>query len=489
MTILFQPVVQASETAAMSGALRVHGAFYGFGADGAQMDGGFVLLGQLLGEAADGQLVVNLPSSLDGMLVLGGAAKGSSVETGELGGAMRLTGGVLGSGMAVMEGGFTLSGEAVDAPLGNSALLTAWPEMASYGGIQFAATGSEFAAGSGASPTPTAVVVATAILAEARRGMFDGSERMADAVAVQDGAAFVVQMLADDGVVFGDLATATAQRVARAVSRLLAAGAVSTYAEATKSVADALVLGELAWALQLGQVDETLLLSDHADGLMQFIARVLEQLQLADEVVPGYTLTVVLADDVVLSQALNGQVDLVAAVHESVGLCMTLTLDGGDYVAWTVNTGSKGATTYTNYPFNSFAQVGGQWYAACATGVYALGGDTDDGQDIAARLRLGMSSLGTRLLKRMADAFIGYTSDGTLLLRVITSDERTGEKVAAVYKLAERPALAKRENRFRIGRGLKSVDWDFELENMDGADFALDQIQFAPLVLSRRTRG
>lgn len=489
MPIQFQPLMSTTTEAVLGARLRLHGGMYAFGSDGAQMDGRLVLGGLMLGGQSNDQLVVNLPSELGGSFVLGGTMDGYTTVYGGVDGSFALRGGLFGTGMTVMEGGFSLSGRLMDTPLGNYVLMAADVDVTGYGGIQFAAAEDSLALGTGVAPTPTAVMEAAVLLSATRRGRFDGRIALSDTVALESTAAFVVRMLVDDGVVFGDLATATEQRIARAVSRLLASGTVNTYTEATVAVAEALTLGELAWALQLGQLTDTMLLADNGAGLARFMASVLDQLRLSDAATPDYTLTVVLADDVVLSTTPNGHVDLVAAIREAVGLCMTLSFDNGDYVAWSVNTSTKGATTYTNYPFNSFAQVGGTWYAAAADGLHRLGGPDDDGEAIKARVRLGLSSLGTRLLKRMADAFIGYTSDGTLLLRVITSDERTGEKVAAVYKLAERPALAKRENRFRIGRGLKSVDWDFELENMDGADFALDQIQFAPLVLSRRTRG
>ena len=40
-----------------------------------------------------------------------------------------------------------------------------------------------------------------------------------------------------------------------------------------------------------------------------------------------------------------------------------------------------------------------------------------------------------------------------------------------------------------VQRGLKAVDWDFEIENVDGGDFELSSIEFRPLILDRRTRG
>jgi hypothetical protein len=38
----------------------------------------------------------------------------------------------------------------------------------------------------------------------------------------------------------------------------------------------------------------------------------------------------------------------------------------------------------------------------------------------------------------------------------------------------------------KIGKGLRSRYWQFELVNIDGADFDLDTIEFHPVLLTRR---
>ena len=121
--------------------------------------------------------------------------------------------------------------------------------------------------------------------------------------------------------------------------------------------------------------------------------------------------------------------------------------------------------------------------------MYELAGDTDDGAAINARLRLGMSEMGTRRLKAYSEVYVGYTGDGQLLLRVIFTDDGSGTKRAAEYRMKPRPAAGRRESRFEPGKGLQAVYFDFELENLDGADFDLSSVEFQPLVSNRRTRG
>ena len=37
-----------------------------------------------------------------------------------------------------------------------------------------------------------------------------------------------------------------------------------------------------------------------------------------------------------------------------------------------------------------------------------------------------------------------------------------------------------------VGQGLKSRYWQFELTNVDGGDFEIDQVELHPLILNRR---
>lgn len=202
MPIQFQPLMSTTTEAVLGARLRLHGGMYAFGSDGAQMDGRLVLGGLMLGGQSNDQLVVNLPSELGGSFVLGGTMDGYTTEYGEVGGGFALRGGLFGTGMTAMEGGFSLSGRLMDTPLGNYVLMAADVDVTGYGGIQFAAAEDSLALGTGVAPTPTAVMQAAMVLSAARRGKFDGHVALSDTVALDDSAAFVVRMLVDDGVVF-----------------------------------------------------------------------------------------------------------------------------------------------------------------------------------------------------------------------------------------------------------------------------------------------
>jgi len=144
---------------------------------------------------------------------------------------------------------------------------------------------------------------------------------------------------------------------------------------------------------------------------------------------------------------------------------------------------------YTNYPFNSFAKAPwGAYVGATDTGLYELGGDTDDGEPITARIRSALTDFGDRRAKRVPAMYVGYTATGQIGLKVISTSER-GVKTEDHYLLEPRPATGGvRESRFKVGRGIASVYLGFEVVNVGGADFALDVVEWLPIRLDRRVR-
>lgn len=301
----------------------------------------------------------------------------------------------------------------------------------------------------------------------------------------------LVILLLSEGVAFSDTPQATYEQLARIIAKLVLTGAASNYAQALVMVLDALVAGDLAEAMRRGDIADTVALNAAVEGRYRLVAMLLDRMLIADLAKGHFTLSALVLDRLVAGADLSHTATVVQILRDSIGFSFTLTIDGGEYIAWVMNTASKGVTRYSNYPFNSFLKVGDTQFAVSSGGVHRLGGDSDNGADINAQIRLGLADLGNRKLKRVPEAYIGMSSKdgGTLLLKVITVDEVSGEKTAYVYQMAHRPALATRENRRKFGAGLKSVDWDFEIANVDGKHFDLASVQFRPVILDRRTRG
>jgi hypothetical protein len=163
------------------------------------------------------------------------------------------------------------------------------------------------------------------------------------------------------------------------------------------------------------------------------------------------------------------------------GLQIRLGFDRLDttYAGWTMNATSGAVTAYDHYGFNSFAKINGKYYGCKEDGLYELTGKTDDGAAINASVLLPNTDFGSANQKRIVHAYLGVLASGGMTLRVITND---GEE--NTYALDRENGVIK-EARVDFGRGLRSRYWQLELQNVDGADFVLDEIE---LLLNTTTR-
>jgi hypothetical protein len=197
-----------------------------------------------------------------------------------------------------------------------------------------------------------------------------------------------------------------------------------------------------------------------------------------------------LADTFAFDDALDIKQQILAALADGVEFGIALYTGEDTYTAWVMTTETRAMRSYSNFAFNSFAVFGGKLIGAKDDGVYVLEGDTDAGQAIdRASVRSGLLDFNTRQLKRMDRAYLGYTAEGTLALRVATTSPE-GKKVEFSYRMDKPPtAEAPREARVAIGKGLVSVYWQFELDNsLDGGRFELHDVTVIPVTLSRKVR-
>lgn len=215
----------------------------------------------------------------------------------------------------------------------------------------------------------------------------------------------------------------------------------------------------------------------------------------------GTTIPSVVASSVAISGALGTSVNATPTIIAS-GLGGTLAVGtsvltlpailavgigtrgtGATFSAVVMNTETQALWTYSNFAFNSFAKVHGQQFAAGDGGLYTLGGATDDGTQIQAAARSGVSDFGSAHIKRLERAYMGYSSAGNMTLRVITDGVTTRDYLVRVG------ASGIHGRHVKLGRGLEARYWQFEWRNQAGADFSLNMFEVKPLILGRRVSG
>lgn len=326
-------------------------------------------------------------------------------------------------------------------------------------------------------------------LGDGPRSMAQLLGRIAESLDLGDQHAAIWAMLVQETIGIAGAATPSVTAIASVLDALVLLAGPGATLEISILLAETLALADAIATVERERVSEAAVFDDAYAAALQAHAALLDSLLIGDTLGGGVLIRAVVDESLVLDGVQTVTAELFARLVEHLALCVTVTIGDDTYLAWVVNTETRGAWQYENYPFNSFAgPFNGKYYGMAADGLYELGGDTDDGDAIKARFRLGMSNLGTGIEKRMPACYLGYRADGCMILKAIVT-EIDGSRSEHWYELRPRGDGSVREGRIQLGRGLKAVFWDFEIANVKGADFELADMQLYPMVLDRRVKG
>lgn len=180
----------------------------------------------------------------------------------------------------------------------------------------------------------------------------------------------------------------------------------------------------------------------------------------------------------------NGVYEMLAAeyitVYDRVEVVEAL-----DSFAWVLNSQSLAHSYYDGFvDFNSAVQLGNRTFMLSPSGLYELGGDSDDGKIIEAEVVTGQKDFGTIDRKRVEQFDLGYTAAGDL--QAVVSCE--GFEPSEPQTLEAREMRTAHTSRIRVGKGMVGRYWKLELKNREGADFELFSLQTKVALSTRRMR-
>jgi len=267
-----------------------------------------------------------------------------------------------------------------------------------------------------------------------------------------------------------------------AAEALVAAGVFETSLRAINSLASAITVAAQLHNTHVAISDETINVAATLAALMHAKAEAADTVTLTEGAENTLFLVSEDAESMEVDTASELFQHLIYEAEDSLDFAVVLRMGDEVYAAWVLNPATQGVSRYEDYPFNSMAEYGGVYYGVADDGVYLLDGDTDDGAAISASLKTGLFRFGRAQAKRMADVFIGVTAAGDMVLKV-QSDEN-GVRTERWYEVIDRGDAS--NHRVKLGRGAKSPYWGFELVNVNGADFELDNIQLHPMTLTRK---
>jgi len=176
------------------------------------------------------------------------------------------------------------------------------------------------------------------------------------------------------------------------------------------------------------------------------------------------------------SQALLGEL-----IADSVEFIISFSDGDETYIGMTLNTKHRGVTEYTDFNYSSVHRVGGRYIASNSSGIYELKGNTDDGAVINWKLKTGTFNPGDGVKSTLTEAFIGVRLDGIMVFKVVTADQKE------YWYEAQSPRAGLDNTRVKFGKGAKSVYWQVEMVNKDGAVLEeLEYLDLTPIKLTRR---
>lgn len=271
------------------------------------------------------------------------------------------------------------------------------------------------------------------------------------------------------------------------IDSLHAVGAVETRMDAVAAATSALVMESMIQNGWSTAVADSAAFTDAFENTARLLTTLVDSALMAGSAEMSMRMLAIHADTIDLTGVTMANMIARADLADDVMMYMNINIGGGEFAGWVLNTDSKAASEYKNYPFESLVMFGSALICAGAGGIYESGGDNDDGTNIDAYIRTGLMDFGNGKYKRVPDVYIGKKGSGELVMKVITTSG-TGTKVEDWYIAEPDPRGAEaREGRFKLGKGVESVYHQFVVHNKAGGDLELSKVALRPVTLSRRT--
>lgn len=268
------------------------------------------------------------------------------------------------------------------------------------------------------------------------------------------------------------------------VDTMVATGLSSSRMEAVAAVAAAMTMQGLVSNGWSAEAVDAVVFESTLTHNIAILKTILDSAQLSDDTEYALTITAVLGDAALMDATLSTLAVLNAEASEQILFYSSLRLGPDTFDGWVINH-KLAASRYTNFPFESMAFFNGQGYGAGDGGIFRLGGSTDDGDPIEAYVRTGLSDFGTSKIKNVPEAFFGQDGEGRIVVKTITTST-TGQKVEDWYVQVPNDGNAPREGYIKLGPGVNSKYWQFELHNKAGGELNITDFNFVPMVITRR---
>lgn len=282
-------------------------------------------------------------------------------------------------------------------------------------------------------------------------------------------------------VLLTDTATATetlaVQPAVLILDALRVADTTLPVARYVQALTQSVSLGDALGRFLGAAVAETVSVTRTTTAVQRAMAALVQNLTLADTLGHALILKVTVAEDIDITPAQALQMLYRPALRDGVLFEVAYSSPSGTFTTWAMNTRTTAVTEYTDYEFNSFAQMGQRYIASADDGLYALDGATDDGRSIIANLKTGLAQFAGSRFSAIKGVYLGLRATGEFQVKIID-----GAGVERTYKIL---VDARRTAKVQVGKGIRTRYLAFELVST-GQDFDLDTVEIVPILEQRR---
>lgn len=176
-----------------------------------------------------------------------------------------------------------------------------------------------------------------------------------------------------------------------------------------------------------------------------------------------------------LSSALSSRIDVTGTISASMASMLSnigAEIPAAQIGAFVMNTITAALSEYQQFPFNSFADFNGAYYAAGSSGIVALDGAAkDEGANIVAHAKSGLLDFGSDYMKHLENVYATMRANGPVTCKISVD-----EGAQYSYTLDPLAVTALTPRRVKIGKGLRGKNFQFEYLNVAGSSFEFDTI-------------
>ena len=140
-----------------------------------------------------------------------------------------------------------------------------------------------------------------------------------------------------------------------------------------------------------------------------------------------------------------------------------------DYTAWVLNRKTGAISRYPAYTFDFICRLRNSNYVVSNGGIYRIGGEYDIDQPIDAGFSLPSTDLGVSSQKISPRLYLQGELDGQFAVTTMADNLDPVRSVSII-----RPGIG--YHRCKLPRGIRGTHLEFDVDNVSGADFEIEQV-------------